>query len=52
LSNPAVPVLHTLLSLEAYSLLIGSLMLFAALAGVIYVTRNPGWEPVVAVRMG
>ena len=29
-------VLYILLSLEAYSLLIGSLLLFAALAGVMY----------------
>jgi inner membrane protein len=36
-------VLFILLSLEAYSLLIGSLMLFAALAGVMYVTRNLDW---------
>ncbi len=36
-------VLYILLSLEAYSLLIGSLMLFAALAGVMYATRNLDW---------
>ncbi|HEX9932200.1 MAG TPA: cell envelope integrity protein CreD [Allosphingosinicella sp.] len=36
-------VLYVLLSLEAYSLLIGSLMLFAALAGVMYLTRNIDW---------
>ena len=36
-------VLYILLSLEAYSLLIGSLMLFAALAAVMYVTRNLDW---------
>ena len=36
-------VLYILLSLEAYSLLIGSLMLFAALAGVMYVTRKLDW---------
>ena len=35
--------LYILLSLEAYSLLIGSLMLFAALAAVMYVTRNLDW---------
>ena len=43
-------VLYILLSLEAYSLLIGSLMLFVALAGVMYVTRKLDWgaqrEPV------
>ncbi len=37
-------VLYVLLSLEAYSLLIGSLLLFAALAGVMYLTRNLDWS--------
>lgn len=37
-------VLYVLLSLEAYSLLIGSLLLFAALAGVMYLTRNLDWN--------
>jgi inner membrane protein len=36
-------VLYVLLSLEAYSLLIGSLMLFAALAAVMYLTRHLNW---------
>jgi inner membrane protein len=36
-------VLYILLSLEAYSLLIGSLLLFAALAGVMYATRRIDW---------
>jgi inner membrane protein len=36
-------VLYILLSLEAFSLLIGSVMLFAALAAVMYVTRNLNW---------
>lgn len=36
-------VLYILLSLEAYSLLIGSLLLFAALAAVMYLTRNLNW---------
>ena len=36
-------VLYILLSLEAYSLLIGSLLLFAALAGVMYGTRRIDW---------
>ena len=36
-------VLYILLSLEAYSLLIGSLLLFAALAAVMYLTRNLDW---------
>ena len=47
-------MLYVLLSLEAYSLLIGSLMLFAALAAVMYLTRNVEWggkteEPAPAV---
>ncbi|MCC2979375.1 cell envelope integrity protein CreD [Sphingomonas sp. IC4-52] len=37
-------LLYVLLSLEAYSLLIGSLLLFAALAGVMYLTRNLDWS--------
>jgi inner membrane protein len=37
-------ILYVLLSLEAYSLLIGSLLMFAALAGVMYVTRNVNWR--------
>jgi inner membrane protein len=36
-------VLYVLLSLEAYSLLIGALLLFAALASVMYLTRNLDW---------
>jgi inner membrane protein len=36
-------VLYILLSLEAYSLLIGALLLFAALAGVMYTTRRIDW---------
>ncbi|MFC7499248.1 cell envelope integrity protein CreD [Enterovirga sp. GCM10030262] len=36
-------VLYVLLSLEAFSLLIGSLLLFAALAAVMYLTRNLNW---------
>src|SRR3546814_191117 len=36
-------VLYILLSLEAFSLLIGSLLLFAALAVVMYLTRNLNW---------
>jgi inner membrane protein len=32
-----------LLSLEAYSLLIGALLLFTALAGLMYVTRRIDW---------
>ena len=36
-------VLYILLSLEAYSLLIGALLLFAALAGLMYATRRIDW---------
>jgi inner membrane protein len=36
-------ILYVLLSLEAYSLLIGSLLLFAALAAVMYLTRGIDW---------
>lgn len=39
-------VLYVLLSLEAYSLLIGAVMLFAALAGVMYTTRRIDWSGV------
>ena len=39
-------VLYVLLSLEAYSLLIGSLMLFIALGAVMYATRNLNWGAV------
>lgn len=43
--------LYLLLSLEALSLLIGSVMLFAALAAVMYLTRNLNWggEPAAEV---
>lgn len=37
-------ILYILLSLEAYSLLIGSLMLFVALAAVMYTTRKVDWS--------
>ena len=37
-------VLYVLLSLEAFSLLIGSVLLFFALAGVMYVTRRLDWS--------
>lgn len=36
-------VLYVLLTLEAYSLLIGSILLFAALSGVMYATRHIDW---------
>jgi len=45
-------VLYVLLSLEAYSLLIGSLLLFAALALVMYVTRNIDWGGLRRERAG
>ena len=38
--------LYTLLSLEAWSLMIGSLLLFVALAAVMYATRNIDWSSV------
>ena len=37
-------LLYILLSLQAFSLLIGSLLLFAALAGVMYATRHIDWS--------
>lgn len=37
-------VLYVLLSLEAFSLLIGAVLLFAALAGIMYVTRRLDWS--------
>lgn len=40
-------VLYVLLSLEAYSLLIGSVLLFAALAGMMFVTRRLDWTVVL-----
>ena len=36
-------LLYVLLNLEAYSLLIGSVLMFFALAGVMYMTRNIDW---------
>ncbi len=39
-------VLYVLLSLEAWSLLIGAVMLFLALAGVMYATRKVDWSAV------
>ncbi|MCA1662467.1 MAG: cell envelope integrity protein CreD [Novosphingobium sp.] len=39
-------LLFVLLSLEAWSLLIGAVLLFAALAGVMYATRNVDWSAV------
>lgn len=39
--------LYVLLSLEAFALLIGALLMFAALAAVMYFTRNVDWRRVV-----
>ncbi len=39
-------LLYVLLSLEAWSLLIGSILLFVALAGVMYATRNVEWSSI------
>ena len=39
-------VLYVLLNLEEWSLVIGSLMLFVALAGVMYATRRIEWSAV------
>lgn len=39
-------LLYVLLSLEAWSLLIGSVLLFVALSGVMYATRNIDWSSV------
>jgi inner membrane protein len=39
-------LIYILLSLEELSLVIGSLLLFLALAGVMYVTRNVDWSNV------
>ncbi|MEM1133129.1 MAG: cell envelope integrity protein CreD [Pseudomonadota bacterium] len=37
-------LLYVLLNMEAYALLVGSLLLFVALALVMYVTRNVDWS--------
>ncbi len=39
-------LLFVLLNLEAWSLLIGAVLLFVALAGVMYATRNVDWSAV------
>jgi inner membrane protein len=39
-------LLFVLLNLEGYALLIGSVLLFVALAGVMYATRNIDWSSV------
>ena len=39
-------LLFVLLNLEAWSLLIGSVLLFAALAGVMFATRKVDWNNV------
>jgi inner membrane protein len=43
-------LIYVLLSLEAFSLLIGSVLLFLALAGVMYGTRNVDWSSVGQTR--
>lgn len=40
--------IYILLSLEAYSLLIGSLLIFVALAGVMFVTRRLDWSATIS----
>jgi len=45
-------VLYVLLSLEAYALLIGALMLLVALASVMYLTRRLDWTAASADRTG
>ncbi len=39
-------LLFVLLSMETYALVIGSLLLFAALAGIMYATRSVDWAQV------
>ena len=41
-----IMLLYVLLNLEAWSLLIGSVLLFVALAGVMYATRKVDWSAV------
>jgi inner membrane protein len=43
-------VLYILLSLEEFSLLIGSLLIFAALAALMYLTRNVRWGAATAAE--
>ena len=43
-------VLYILLGLEAFSLLIGSILLFIALAGVMYATRRIDWSGTVTAE--
>ena len=45
-------LLFVLLNLEAWSLLIGSVLLFVALAGVMYATRNVDWGAVGRREVG
>ena len=45
-------LLFVLLSLEAWSLLIGSVLLFVALAGMMYATRNVDWNAAGRVDAG
>ena len=39
-------VLYVLLNMETFALVVGSLLLFAALAGIMYATRNVDWSSV------
>ena len=43
-------LIYVLLSLEAFSLVIGSVLLFLALAGVMYASRNVDWSNVDPVE--
>ena len=43
-------LIYVLLSLEALSLVIGSVLLFLALAGLMYGTRNVEWSKVGAAE--
>ena len=45
-------ILYLLLNLEAYSLLIGSVLLFVVLAAVMYLTRNINWGGLPAEEEG
>ncbi|KVF40992.1 hypothetical protein WJ09_24550 [Burkholderia vietnamiensis] len=45
-------LLYVLLGLEAYALLIGSLLIFTALATVMYLTRNVNWQKIAGPSEG
>jgi len=44
--------IYILLQLEEYALLLGSLLLFAALGGVMYATRNVDWDDLIGGGSG